>query len=108
MDGAKVPGLADAHVDGNEAGSLAKVARDQCLAWNRSQIKITKLRADNVWCGVVAIDSRRRKSRTLSEQPVPIRVLSGRDIEGRTRAGHDERIQTHLPPGQIDCPCKSE
>ena len=102
MDGAKVPGLADAHINGDEAWSLSEVAWDQCLSGSRSQIKVAKRCAHDVCCGVVAIHTSRSERRTFGEQTIAIRVLPGRDVEGRTGTGNDERIQAHLPPGQID------
>src|SRR6185437_4746318 len=105
---AEVPGLADAHVYGNQAGSLPEIARNQSLAGGRSQVKVSKRCADNIWGRVVAIDTRRRKGGTFRKQPIAVRVLAGNDVEGRTGTDNDKRIQAHLLPGQVDRARESE
>src|SRR6185503_18873610 len=108
MYGAEVPGLADAHVYGNQARPLTEIARNQSLAGGRSQVKVSKRCADNVWGRVVAIDTRRRKRGTFGKQPIAVRVLAGNDVEGRAGTHNDKRIQAHLLPGQVDRSRESE
>ena len=81
MDGAKVPGLADAHVDRNKSWSLAEVARDQRFTQGGPQIKVAKWRANDICRRAAAIHSRWRERWTLGKEPITIRVLPGRNIE---------------------------
>ena len=108
MYGAEVPGLADAHVNGHETGTLSVVARYKRLANRRPQIEVAEWRADDIRTRVIAIGARRSKRRTLREHSIGIGVLTGRDIEWRATARHDERIQTHLPPWQVQGTRESE
>src|SRR5258708_2129674 len=109
MDCAKVPGLADAHVNGDESGSFAEVTRNQWFSGGWTQIKISEPGAHDVCRGAVAIYPRRSKGGTLGEEPVAISVLPGNDIEWSSRTGNDKWVQAHLPPWQIDraCECKT-
>src|ERR1043166_1571555 len=102
MNCSKVPGLANAHVDRNESRSLSKVTRDQGLSGSRSQIEVAILGADNIWARVVAVNTGRRKRRTLSEEPIASGILTGNDVEGRAGTRHDERIQGQLPPRETE------
>ena len=108
MDSAKVPGLADSHIDGNEPWTFAEVTRNQCLTNGRPQIEVSKLRADDGGHGLVAIHSVRCKRGTLCKESISICVLPGGDIEGPARARHNKWIQAQLPPGQIESPGEGE
>ena len=101
MDGAKIPGLADSHIDGNESWTFPEVARDQWLTDGRPQIKVSILRADDGCHGLAAVHAFRCKRGTLRKESIPICILPGCDIERPARARYYEGIQAHLPPGQI-------
>lgn len=79
---AKTPRLTYAHVDSEEAWTLAKIARDERLSRSRIAIEVAKGRADDIRRRVIAIDSCRRERRPLSVQAIEICILAGRNVEG--------------------------